>query len=273
MKGFQKLALTAAIAALPAAGFAMQPMADEELGDVTGQDGITIGLDLNQTMNILIDDTDGLDTGTGPSGYTAGNSGGIYIAGMGTAGSATIDIEAGGIGTEGVLVVAVELANGFTVTTGALSAVNTSGGGAFDAPTEVILESTDITFTNGLNLEIQLGDAAETFMELTGDAGSISFGESGNASSNFTLNDLANTGNLSADVLTIGGLDLTGTEVALVADDGLGDTGGLRITTGAGLNEVSITMESLALGNGVSMGDVYITGLNMAAQTITISGK
>ena len=58
MKVFRKLALVSAIATLPATGFAMQAMDDAALSGVTGQDGISIGLGLDQTMNILIDDTE-----------------------------------------------------------------------------------------------------------------------------------------------------------------------------------------------------------------------
>lgn len=261
MKGFTKLALVSAIAAMPMSGFAMEALDDATMSGVTGQDGIRIGLSLNQTMDILIDDTDGLDTGTGPNTHTG--AGGIFIDNMGMSGSATIDIDAGGDTTDGVLVVQVALSNNFAITTGDLYAVDTAaGGGNFVAPSNVaILDSTTITFASGLDLEIQLGDGAANFMEITGDAGTISF-------TNFALNDIAGGGALRAASLAIGGLNLTGTTVALTAT-------GMSITMGGALTAVSVTMTDLSIGDATApvIGDVYITGLNMAGDVVTISGK
>lgn len=274
MKGFKKLALVSAIAALPMSGFAMEALDDATMSDVTGQDGIRIGLSLNQSMNILIDDTDGLDTGTGPATHTG--PGGIYIAGAGATGTATVDIDAGGNGTNGVLLVQVDLANGFMMTTGDLHAVNTSaGGGAFSsnagantAPNVAIMESTNITFAAGLNLDIQLGEGAANFLTINGNAGTIRFGNAANAADNFVLNDVAGGGAVRAGELAIGGLDLTGTTASIT-------TSGLSITMGANLTAVTVTLTDLSLGNAVQpvLGDVYITGLNMAGDTITIAGK
>ena len=125
MKGFKKLALVTAVAALPMSGFAMEALDDATLSDVTGQTGIQIGLSLTQTMDVLIDDTDGLDVGTGPATHTV--SGGILIQNMGITGTATVEIDAGGESTvDGVLVVQVALANGFNIDTGDLYAVDTN---------------------------------------------------------------------------------------------------------------------------------------------------
>lgn len=263
MKGFKKLALVSAIAAMPMSGFAMEALDDATLSDVTGQDGIVIGLTLGQTMDILIDDTDGLDAGTGPANHTV--SGGILIDNMTVTGTADIEIDAGGEGgVDGVLVVQVSLANGFAIGTGDLYAVDTNdaGDGTYTLPgATAILDSTTITFANGLDLEIQLGDGAENFMEITGNAGTISF-------TNFALNDISGGGAVRAASLSIGGLDLTGTTVSV-------DAASLVITLGAGLNNVSVTMTDLAFGDATAdaIGDVYITGLNMAGDQITIAGK
>ncbi|MDF1629959.1 MAG: hypothetical protein P1U78_09205 [Alcanivoracaceae bacterium] len=265
MKGFKKLALVTAVAALPMSGFAMEALDDATLSDVTGQTGIQIGLSLTQTMNVLIDDTDGLDVGTGPGTHLA--AGGILIDSMAINGTATIDVDAGGDATDGVLVVQVALANGFNIDTGDLYAVDTtagsgaysSGNGANTLPTTAILDSINIAFSAGLDLEIQLGDGAANFMELTGDIGTLNI-------TNFALNDIAGGGALSSTQIDISGLDVTGTTVALTA-------GGMQIVTGANLNAVDITINDLILGGGAAMGDVYITGLDMSAQTITISGK
>lgn len=265
MKGFKKLALTAAIAALPAAGFAMEPMQDEELGDVTGQDGISIGLSLNQTMDVLVVDTDGLDTGSGPAAYTA--AGGIFISGMsidngaGGATSADINIDAGGNGTDGVLVVEVALGAGFTIGTGSLSAVDATGvtdiagAAAVTAGTE-ILSNMDITFGSGLDLELQLGDGAATFLEFTAaNIGTLTL-------TGFSLSDGGQS--ISTDI-TINNLDMSGTTASITAT-------GLQLTLGASMNNLNVGMDALTIGGG-TIGDVYILGLNMAGDTITIGGK
>ena len=96
-------------------------------------------------------------------------------------------------------------------------------------------------------------------MELTGNIGTLTL-------TNFALNDIAGGGALSSTQIDISGLDVTGTTVALTAT-------GMEIVTGAALNNVDITINDLILGGGAVMGDVYITGLDMSTQTITISGK
>lgn len=274
MKGFKKLALVSAIAALPMSGFAMEALDDATLSDVTGQDGIRIGLSLNQSMNVLIDDTDGLDLNTGPNTHTG--PGGIYIAGAGATGNATVDIDAGGNATNGVLLVQVSLANNFQIATGDLHAVDTTAGsgafssnaGANTAPNVAILESTNITFASGLDLNIELGEGASNFLTINGNAGTIRFGNAADGADNFVLNDVAGGGAIRAGELAIGGLDLTGTTASITAT-------GLSITMGANLTAVTVTLTDLSLGNALQpvLGDVYITGLNMAGDVITIAGK
>ncbi len=62
---FKKLALAAAVAVAPMSALALEPMQDEALSGVTGQDGISIGLNLDATLNVGIEDTDGFAGNTG----------------------------------------------------------------------------------------------------------------------------------------------------------------------------------------------------------------
>ena len=267
MKGFQKLALVSAIAALPVSGFAMEALDDATMADVTGQDGISISLGLNQTMNVIIDDTDGL-TGANPAliptGFGVANTGSIIITNNQINGDATIDIDAGGNGTDGVLLVQVGLAAGFTLDTGDISVGNTEPNGAVTGGGgAVILDSVNINFTNAVNLGIQLGEGAENFHNIVdGNIGTLSI-------TNFALNDVAAGGSITADQIDISGLDLSGTTASLDA------TGLVISTVGAtNLNNVGITMTQLSLDGGTTaVGDIYITGLDMSGQTITINGK
>ena len=267
MKGFTKLALVSAIAALPMTGFAMEALDDATMSDVTGQDGIVLTLGLAQTLDILVDDTNGLsNSAIAVAGYTA--NGGILISQMAINGTATIEVDAGGNGTDGVLAVEVSLANGFAIQTGDLYAVDTtagggdysSGNGANTLPTTAILDSMTVTFASGLDLEIQLGDGADEFMRLSGDAGTINI-------NNFALRDVAGGGSLSSTLVSISGLDLTGTTVSL--------TGAALVVdlTTSGLDTVGVSMSQLTLGGGSAIGDVYISGLDMTGTTLSIAGK
>lgn len=281
MKVFRKLALVSAIATLPATGFAMQAMDDAALSGVTGQDGISIGLGLDQTMNILIDDTDGLagaDASLIPTAIDG--SGGLFImgnrihatdaAGVHTgAADVTIDLDVGGNSTsgDGVLLVQIGLAAGTTIETGSIHVGQTTGAGIGDFGNEgsAILDSMQIRFASGLSLGVQLGEEAENFLNITsGNIGTLEI-------NNFTLNDVATGGAIGVDQIAVSGLDLTGTTASLTDD-------GLSLTLGAGLNNVGIAMDRVTLNanaaSGASyLGDVYISGLNMAGNTVTINGK
>lgn len=264
MKGFKKLALVSAIAALPMTGFAMEALDDAAMSDVTGQDGISIGLSLNQSMAIVIDDTDGLaNVANAPAAATADGIiqiGGTGKTNMSMVGGASIDIDAGGDGTNGVLVVGISLASGFALNTGDIS-VGTSLNNGAQTGGDVILDNVAITFTGGLDLNIQLGAAADQFLHITnGNIGTLNI-------ANFALNDVVGGGAISASNIALTGLDLTGVTGSLT-------TNGLELRTNGALAAVGITVTRLSLDNGANfVGDVYISGLNMSGQTITINGK
>lgn len=277
MKGFQKLALASAIAALPVSGMAMEPLNDSEMSGVTGQDGINIGLELDQTLDVLIDDTDGLDDPAGDNLASFTQSGGIFIQGQGLSTPANtvvdVNIDAGGDGADaGMLQVKVDIPNDFVLTTGDIYAVDTADqfdGSMGALPTDPIMESTDITFTDGLSLEIHLQNG-NNLLELTGDAGAITFGDATDTANNFVFNDSAGavTGSMVVNELEISGLVLDGTTV------NLDDTDGLVIEIGADMTDVAVSMNQLSVDGGTNaIGDVYITGLNMAGNVITVNGK
>ncbi len=279
MKGFKKLALVSAVAALPMTGFAMEPMADASLSNVTGQDGISIGLSLNQTMDVLIHDTDGL-TGVNaalvPVGYGA-TSGGIYIDGMGMNGTVSVDVDAGGntaAGTgEGVLVVQIGLGAGFQILTGDILAVDTEDAPVWPAvPTndsataDVILDSMTIDLAAGMDLGLQLGTGASNFVRIiNGNIGTVTINNFC-LSSNDSCGGLGTSTGIGVGVVAVTGIDLAGTTVDLT-------TGGMQITMGASMNAIGLAMDNVSLDGGeYSIGDIYITGLNMAGDTITING-
>jgi hypothetical protein len=264
---FTKLALAAAVAAAPSAGLAMEPMDDSQLSSVTGQDGLSIGLNVNQTMDIIIEDTDGAAQGA----YT--NTGSIVIsnAGLNTAGNTMdIDIDAGGdAGTaagNGLLEINVSIPNNTVLTTGDIGVADGDGSGNTGA-TSSIIPSTNITLTNGMDLRLELGNEVNAFATLTGNLGTVTFGTAGNAGDNFSIEDGSSNQQIVMDELSISGLDVTGTTIDVTAN-------GLQIVNGSNLNNVNIDITALSLDNGTTtVGNVYIQGLDMAGDTITINGK
>ena len=276
MKVFRKLALVSAIATLPAAGFAMQAMDDAALSGVTGQDGISITLGLNQTMNVLIDDTTGLTNATPVGLATFDQTGGILIRGMALAGTVGLEIDAAGDSTNGVLVVDVNV-SGLSLDTGDIYVIDTgkaasathqaadSGTAALAgvAPSQTaILDSMNISIAS-LELQVQLGDGAENFVNITnGLIGDVTI-------TNFSLNDAAGGGSIAASSILIEDLDITDTTVSL--EDGTTNPAGLRIALDGSI--AGVTVDSLVLGSGNALGNVYINGLSLSGTTITVAGK
>lgn len=262
---FNKLALAAAVAAAPTAGLAMEPMEDSQLSNVTGQDGLSIGLDTSQTMDVIIEDTDGTDV----TAYNTTGSIVISNAGLDTTvanDDLQVDIDAGGDGTSGLLNVVVTVPDNTELTTGDIGVADGDGSGATTG-TQNIIPSTDITFDSGATLDMELGNEDTAFLEFTGDLGTISFGTAGDANSNFEILDGSSSESIHMDELSISGLNMTGTTVDVT-------TAGLEIVTGNNLDGVDVDITELSLNSGTdTVGNVYIRGLNMANDTITVNGK
>lgn len=266
--GFKKLALAAAVAAAPMSALALEPMQDEALSSVTGQDGISIGLTVNVTTDLFIEDTDG------HASYP--NAGFIAIQGVNVAGDIDLEIDAGSTaGTDGVggaLVIGVTLPNltlanlsvgvsgssanaGDRVVADGLTRVGAAQAGTI---TEVMSLGT-ITLSN-LAMDIELGPDATNFLTLAGAVGDISV-------TNFSLNDTANGGSLFADELFVSGMDLTGTTAGI-------DANGLNINlqTGGTTNVALMGVGMGTAGTTAPIGNVYITGLDLSGTTVSISG-
>ena len=276
--GFKKLALAAAVAAAPMSALALEPMQDEALSAVTGQDGISIGLSLNATLDVGIEDTDGF-TG-GPA-----NPGMILIDNMGLTGDITVNIDsASSASGNGVLQAEIVIPT-LTLDTGDLYVGEGTDGSSVAAGiakvgTEMaavsagdpLLDSVGITL-NDVNLAIQLGNDAANFFELsTTSLLSIDIGTLGNAADNLTLRDQSAGGGgaMVADQISIQNVDVNGITGSIT-------TSGLEISTNTALSGINIAAMGVAFGaddgSAPSIGNVYITGLDLSGQTITISGK
>ncbi|MGJ3255545.1 MAG: DUF6160 family protein, partial [Alcanivorax sp.] len=129
---FKKLALAAAVAALPATGFSMEAMEDSALSGVTGQDGISIAINTNLAASLIVHDTDGI-----PTGVTAGhaNAGALIMEDFAidtAGGDITLDIDAGdsaATGTAPVLNIEVGIPNATVITLGSVDIANSNRDG------------------------------------------------------------------------------------------------------------------------------------------------
>lgn len=278
--GFKKLAIAAAVAAAPMSALALEPMQDEALSAVTGQDGITIGLTTpNLSLGVNVHDNDGLTA-------ISGDAGAIVIENMAlnTNGNAiNVVIDADGNSTAGapVLNVAVAIPAGTTIATGDISVATSNGmGTAVSNQSGVILDSMSITL-GAVDMNIQLGNEVQTVGSLAGTqmialdttiTGGITIGTAGDATDNFSLNDgSTGGGSISADQIAITGT--TTGDIAVLAGVNLDSTNGVVIGVETlGTNGLTVQMTDLALGTGTPIGDVELVGLNLNGTTIAVRG-
>ncbi|PNE01652.1 hypothetical protein A15D_02798 [Alcanivorax sp. MD8A] len=282
--GFKKLALAAAVAAAPMSALALEPMQDDALSSVTGQDGISIGLSLNATLDLGIEDTDGF--AGGPA-----NPGMILIDDMGLSGDISILIDsASSASGSGVLQANISIPT-LTLDTGDIYVGEGTDGtdvaaGIAKVGSELtavsagdpLIDSVGITL-NDVNLAVQLGSDAANFFALSSsttltiDIGTL--GDYGTATTdandNFVLRDQSAGGGgaMVADQISIRNVDVNGITGTIT-------NAGLAIATNAALSDVQVAAMGVAFGaddgSAASIGNVYITGLDLSGQTITISG-
>lgn len=274
--GFKKLALAAAVAAAPMSALALEPMQDEALSSVTGQDGISIGLSLNATLDVGVEDTDGFGTNTG--------EGMILIDNMGLTGDLTIEIDSSSSASGGGVLQANISVPTLTIDTGDIYVGQGTDGsdvaaGIAKVGSELtavssgdpLLDSVSLTL-NDVDLAVQLGSEASNFFALsTTSVLSIDIGTLGNAADNLTLRDQSAGGGgaMVADQISIQNVDVNGITGQIT-------TSGLEISTNTALSGINVAAMGVAFGvddgTAPAIGNVYITGLDLSGQTITISG-
>ncbi|MDF1822762.1 MAG: hypothetical protein P1U64_14360 [Alcanivoracaceae bacterium] len=272
MKGFKKLALASAIAALPVSGFAMEAMDDAALSDVTGQDGLSLNIDVPaSTMDIIIHDGDGSTAGS-----LTGVAGALVINNMSLstgAGGIDVDIDADGGATGApVLNVAVTIPTGTTINTGDIQVAGSSGmGNAVTNTSANILDSMSITLGQ-VDLNIQLGSAEPQGSMIVLDTAITN----GITINNFALNDASSGESISVSQIVMEDADGSGNLTVSMTGDV--ETSGLALTFSqlgatAGTVGVSLQMSSVQLGTAPAIGDIEIIGLNLNGTTVTIAGK
>lgn len=302
---FNKLALAAAIATAPAAGLAMEPMTDDAMSGVTGQDGISIDMKTSLTTDMYIHDKDGLGTtaktAQDGSTYTYSDSGAIVIDNFGLSGDQNgtavdavvgIDIDAGtNTGSSATLNIDVTLGDTSTATDidtvidmGTLKVADsnrTSGSSAGEnwgvtGTATTIMNLGSLTLGAGTNIGIQLGSEPQGHMIWvdTQIADGLSL-------SSFSINDANSGGAIGSSQLIVLDNGSDGTSDVLTLDVGIdalsGTTTGLQVSlnqVGSATGGADIRIVDQYLGaSGSVIGDVEIVGLNLNGTTLTISGK
>lgn len=276
---FKKLALAAAVAVAPMSALALEPMQDEALSAVTGQDGINIGITTNNlNLDVYVHDKDGL-TGSGLSG----DSGAIVIEGMAintNGGEIEIDIDADGNSGAGVLNVGVSLPNNIQIVTGDLSVADSdrdtgAWGIVGGTQSNTILKSSTITL-GATNLNIQLGNEVQGAMIAldTTITNGITITDGGLLDANAVPTTPSEDVGILFDSLAIknnGGADLTVEASVDVVNDGLV----VALTTLGDAGGVDMRIENQRLGaeSTQPLGDIEIVGLNLNGTNLRIGGK
>lgn len=299
MQGFKKLALVAAIAAVPAASFAMQPMNESQLSATTGQDGIDISITTGAlTMNQIVYDRDGI---VGHNA-TADAAGAIVITGMGvnTQGNAILlSIDAGAEGSSAMLNINLQLTGSTTITTGDLTVATTANSAQVTGdranmwntanPSSTILTSSDITI-GATSLNIQLGHVAQTMSWNSGTVNPMILLSGTTIANGILINSttLADRSTATISGANAGSISITNTLIVdstatsapgaqlTVGNVGIDvTTNGLEIGIGSigdATNGLSVYQERVTLGGTPAIGDVAITGLQLSGTYVTIAG-
>jgi hypothetical protein len=292
---FKKLALAAAVAVAPMSALALEPMQDDALSAVTGQDGISIGITTPAagiSMDVLVHDMDGVGTAGTPVAGLSGDAGVIYIDNMKidtAGGSIDVVIDSDGNTTatgDAVLNIAVGLPSNMVISTGDISVAATDGiGGTAEAAGAVLLNSMDITL-GATNLNIQLGaDPQGSMIAMdTTISGGITIGAIGTAVGDFALNDTTGfaagsgaAGSITADQVVVSGADggaAANADMDVVMGIDVDGTDGLIINVSSlgSATGLDIAMTDFKLGGANAIGDVEILGLNLNGTQISVNG-
>ncbi|MEE3387293.1 DUF6160 family protein [Alcanivorax sp.] len=274
---FKKLALAAAVAALPATGFSMEAMEDTALSGVTGQDGISIGLATDITAGIRIHDKDGLTSISGDAGALVID--GFSITRANATDQITLDIDADGNGAAPVLNIAVGLPSDLTIALGSLEVASSngaSGTGDWGVADNIQVANLGTVTLGATDLNIQLGTEVQGSMIALDTT--ITNGVS---ISGFELLDANSGGSILTDLTVVdtgGGPDLT-VDIGIDVDNTSGSAGtgalvvGLDGIGGVG-SGIDVRMADLTLGGaGASaIGDVELVNLQLSGN-LTITGK
>lgn len=279
MKIFTKLALVSSML-ISVNAMAMQAMDDASMSATTGQDGLNIGIKLDNAGisigKLYVHDNDGLATATNIKGAT-GTAGAIAINGVTvkqTSSDNLLDLKidtdgssAGAFLNIAATVGAVDVTIGSIGIGSSNDAVNTTTGlrGVKSDPTEIL---TGLTLSLGkVGANIQLGATPQGAMIVLN-----STLQKGLTISNLGIKDAKGGGQIYLDNIYVRGADNTTGDLTLNANVGV-TPDGIVIKNNSAQN-INTYIQGVHLGNSTakSIGDVEVAGLNVGNSTITISG-
>lgn len=279
MKIFTKLALVSSML-ISVNAMAMQAMDDASMSATTGQDGLNIGIKLDNAGisigKLYVHDNDGLGTATNITGAT-GTAGAIAINGVTikqTSSDNLLDLKidtdgssAGAFLNIAATVGAVDVKIGSIGIGSSNTAVNTTTGlrGVKSDPTEIL---TGLTLSLGkVGANIQLGATPQGAMIVLN-----STLQKGLTISNLGIKDAKGGGQIYLDNIYVRGADNTTGDLTLNATVGV-TTDGIVIKNNSAQN-INTYIQGIHLGTSTakSIGDVEVAGLNVGNSTITISG-
>ena len=278
----RKLAVVIALFAWPGLVMGLQLMGDDEMADISGQDGISVSINnIDYNVDMAWEDTTGLGPGSGFEEF------GMVLARtvLTTAGSIDIDIDAGSgaVGVAGgVIQLQVSLPemtfSQFRVYVGGVGVGSVTSGAGLERfndfrdridtntpPIDTILSADDIVVSE-VDLVLQLGEEAQNLVRI-GAAGGVTV-----TANNVLIHDRSASGGgaIIMDSLTLSDMDVDGTVIGLVSS-------GLRITTpSTGGHSVSVMGLGFADGAGVrqnTVGDMYVDMQRNSASVITLEGR
>ncbi|WP_111859995.1 DUF6160 family protein [Acinetobacter sp. CFCC 10889] len=272
MKLFTKVALVSAVA-ISSNAMAMQAMDDAALSATTGQDGISIGIDID-TVNISklhVFDGDGLPTAQAGLGGT-GTTGAITVNDVvlqknantlasGNLADVAIDTD-GGSGSP-FLNVAASVA-GLDIDLGKIEVNDATGAaGAYKVGTASATILSGLTLSTGsLTANIQLGNTPQGAMIKL----------NGTMTGGLAINNLALKDEAAGGYIAIGGIKISDTgnansDLALDADIAVKPEG-LAITALKGTTGTDIYIKQVVLGGGAGY-----TGVGMPVYNATVAGS
>lgn len=282
MKNAAKVVLASCVA-LNATAFGMEALEDESLGEMTGQDGITISYTPavgGMSFSTIIHDTDPAVDGAiiignplSAAGHTATSISTPVGQSIDFVIDATGDIDGGTVGNQPALQVNVSIPNNTIINTGSISAAVSNGlGNPVTNQTGAILDN--ITLTLGAtSLLLTLGNEAPggQMIRLTTSMAS------GLNIANFAFKDAngGGTGGSGFRATSIQ-LDNAGASNALDVDFKIDliPTGMQTsvVTFGTGGSDIKISGLKLGDTTATAIGNVDVVGLNLSGATIRISG-
>lgn len=305
---FKKLALATAVAALPATGFSMEALEDSALSGVTGQDGITIGLNTNLAASLIVHDTDGIGTFTATTTTTTttvsgavnvnynstsntsyGNAAALVMDDFAidtAGGEITLAIDAGdsaATGTAPVLNVEVGIPTGTTITLGSVDVANSNrdNDADLDGNMDWGVDSGASRVNDVLNLgSVTLGATTMNIQlanEPQGDMIALNTTITGGINiANFAINDANSLGGINVTNVGIIGSGVAGGDLSVAAGVNV-EADGLKVLVRdfGGAAGADVRLEKVVLGDATaaSLGDIELVGLQLQGTTVRIAGK